>query len=79
MPSPSFYISSTPNGCNNLLIRRDFLMDEALTLKKALSENRLSEFIAQEEARGVGPANKKDFDAAVRLLATTPLRSEDRT
>jgi hypothetical protein len=54
-------------------------MTEGLTLKKALSENRLREFVAQEEARGVGPANKKEFEKAVRILATTPQPPEDRT
>lgn len=50
-----------------------------LTLTKALETGRLREFIAQEETRGIGPANSKEVDAAIKLLATTPTQSEDRT
>ena len=49
-----------------------------LTLSEAQKSGRLPEFIDQEETRGVGPANQKQFDAAVKRLATPP-RSEDRT
>jgi hypothetical protein len=50
-----------------------------LTLSEALKTGRLREFIAQEEARGIGPANQKDVEAAIEKLATTPTQSGDRT
>lgn len=50
-----------------------------LTLAKALTTGKLDEFIKQEEARGVGPADSKDVEAALKHLATTPTRSGDRT
>ena len=53
-------------------------MSLPLSLKKALKSNRLEEFIAQEEARGIGATNKADFEAALRAGAT-PRQSEDRT
>lgn len=49
-----------------------------LSLSEALKADRLQEFIAQEEKRGVGPANQKQFDRAVKAIATRP-RSEDQT
>ena len=53
-------------------------MSPPLTLKKALKSDRLADFIAQEDARGVAPADKADFEAALRAIARPP-RSEDRT
>lgn len=50
-----------------------------LSLTKALKTNRLPEFIAQEEARGIGPAERKRLDALIREAATKPPRSKDRT
>jgi hypothetical protein len=50
-----------------------------LTLTEALRTGRLSEFIAQEEQRGIGPADQKKIDAAIKRLATTPMKSKDRT
>jgi hypothetical protein len=50
-----------------------------VTLSKALKSGRLPEFIAQEEARGVGPASRKELDAAIKALAATPLQPEDQT
>jgi hypothetical protein len=49
-----------------------------LTLSNALKTGRLREFVAQEEARGVGPADRKALDRALRRLIKQP-RSEDRT
>lgn len=49
-----------------------------LTLVNALREGRLDEFIAQEEARGVGPADKANLDHALEALIRQP-QSEDRT
>jgi hypothetical protein len=50
-----------------------------LTLTKALETGQLREFIAQEEARGIGPASRKKLDATIKRLATTPLKSKGRT
>lgn len=46
-----------------------------LTLTEAINSDRLAEFIAQEQARGVGPVNRAEVDAAIKHLATTPLKS----
>jgi hypothetical protein len=50
-----------------------------LTLTEALKNGQLREFIAQEEARGIGPAERKELDATIKRLATTPLKSKGRT
>jgi hypothetical protein len=50
-----------------------------LTLAYALKHGRLGEFISQEEARGVGPAQSPDLEKAIKILATTPTQSGDRT
>lgn len=44
-----------------------------LTLSKALAENRLSEFVAQAEAEGIGPADRTMFDALMERV-TAPLQ-----
>jgi hypothetical protein len=49
-----------------------------LTLSEARRTGRLREFVAQEEKRGIGPASQKQFDRAVKALATQR-QSEDRT
>ena len=43
-----------------------------LTLAKALAEGRLEEFAAQAEADGVGPADRAQFDALVKVTAPPP-------
>jgi hypothetical protein len=48
-----------------------------LTLREALKTGRLDDFIAQEEVRGIGPAEREELDATIRRLATTPLKSKD--
>lgn len=50
-----------------------------ITLSKALETGRLDEFIKQEEARGLGPVDRNELDAAIKKLATTPLKSRGRT
>jgi hypothetical protein len=50
-----------------------------LNLSDALRDGRLPEFIAQEEARGIGPTDSPDLEKAIKILATTPLKSKDRT
>jgi hypothetical protein len=49
-----------------------------LTLKKAKALNRLEEFIRQQEADGVGPANERELLDAIKTTIKQPL-SEDRT
>ena len=46
-----------------------------LTLSEALASDRLSEFVAQAEAQGIGPANPAQFDALVKRV-TAPLPSD---
>lgn len=50
----------------------------SLTLADAVRAGRLSEFVAQEEARGVGPIDLTDFDSAAAALIKAP-RSKSRT
>lgn len=49
-----------------------------LTLSEAINSNRINEFIAQEEARGIAPADLVELEAAIERLATQP-QSEGRT
>jgi hypothetical protein len=53
-------------------------MRDYLPLAKALETNRISEFVAQEEARGIGPIDRSEFDGAVAQVVKGR-RSEDRT
>lgn len=39
-----------------------------LTLREACQTRRLREFIAQEEARGIGPANEPNVGRVLELL-----------
>jgi hypothetical protein len=50
-----------------------------LTLTEALRTGRIDDFVKQEEARGIRPADRKVLDAAIKRLATTPLKSKGRT
>ena len=44
-----------------------------LSLKKAINDGRLDDFIAQEEARRVGPASEAAFDElAAKVIRTSP-------
>jgi hypothetical protein len=49
-----------------------------LSLTKAVKTGRLQDFIAQEEARGVGSADKTTFFQALSSVIKQP-QSEDRT
>lgn len=49
-----------------------------LTLSEALKADRLAEFVRQEEARGIGPAERKKLDKAIARLIKQP-RLADRT
>lgn len=50
-----------------------------LTLSDAIKTGKLQEFIKQEEARGIGPAQSRDLEKAIKIISTTPTQSEDRT
>ncbi len=45
-------------------------MRPPLTFKNALETNRLDEFIAQEEARGVGPEARAEVEALLRSITS---------
>jgi hypothetical protein len=49
-----------------------------ISLIEAINSGNLEAFIAQEEARGVGSADKADLDRALEVLIKQP-QSEDRT
>jgi hypothetical protein len=49
-----------------------------LSLTEAVKSNRLQEFIEQEEARGIGPIDRADFDFALGKVIKAP-RSKNRT
>jgi hypothetical protein len=49
-----------------------------LSLSEAIRSDRLEEFIAQEEARGVGPADSDEVMQAIETVARPP-QSEDQT
>lgn len=49
-----------------------------LSLKQALNEDRLEDFIAQEEARGVGPIGEAEFDFTASAVIETP-QSDNQT
>jgi hypothetical protein len=45
-------------------------MEQRLTLREALAEDRLAEFVRQEEGRGVELANGSELERALALLIT---------
>lgn len=49
-----------------------------LSLREAVENGRLQEFIAQEEARGIGPISEAEFDLAASAVIKTP-QSDDQT
>jgi len=49
-----------------------------LTLSEAMKTGQLQEFIAQEEARGVGPIDRGDLDRALSKIIKAP-QSKDQT
>ena len=50
----------------------------SISLSEAIKTDRLADFIAQEEARGVGPIDRAEFDALAAALIKAP-QSEDQT
>jgi hypothetical protein len=59
---PKLAVSSHPMN--------DGLMEQDLTLREALAENRLADFVRQEEDRGVELTNGSEFERALALLIT---------
>lgn len=49
-----------------------------ITLRDAIKEGRLSDFIAQEESRGIGPAERKKLDTIIAAAIRAP-RSKRQT
>jgi len=49
-----------------------------LTLSKAVKSGRLQEFVAQEEARGIGPVGRQELDRHIAELVKAP-QSKDQT
>ena len=49
-----------------------------LSLREAIGTGRLQDFIAQEEARGIGPIVEADFNVAASAVIKTP-QSDDQT
>jgi hypothetical protein len=45
-------------------------MEQDLTLREALAQNRLGDFVRQEEDRGIELANGSDLERALALLIT---------
>ncbi len=50
-----------------------------VSLAEALKTGRLPEFIAQEEARGIGPIDRAEFDALLKDAVTKAPQSKGRT
>ncbi len=50
----------------------------SLSLSSATRDGRLPEFIAQEEARGIGPINRAELDRDIAALIKAP-QSKDQT
>ena len=48
------------------------MSDVSLSLKDALCMGRLDEFISQEDARGVGPIDRAEFDRAADRVIKAP-------
>ena len=53
-------------------------LPQRLSLASARKSGRLTDFISQEETRGIGPINKDDYDAAAAALIKAP-QSKGRT
>jgi hypothetical protein len=59
-------------------LAKGLISDACLTLAEAQKTGRLQEFIAQEEARGVGPVSQADLDRALSAVIKGG-QSEDQT
>ncbi len=49
-----------------------------LSLMQALNEDRLEDFLTQEESRGIGPISAAEFDETAAAVIRTP-QSDDQT
>lgn len=47
-------------------------MTKTMSLQDAIKDGRLEDFIAQEEARGVGPISEAEFDNTASTVIRTP-------
>lgn len=54
------------------------MKQETISLKEAIDNNRLEDFITQEERRGVAPADLAELDGALARLIK-PRQSEGQT
>lgn len=52
--------------------------DKPLSLREVFATDHLEDFIAQEEARGVGPVDRDELDVAVRRIVRGS-QPDDRT
>jgi hypothetical protein len=52
--------------------------DNHLTLQTALATGRLSDFMVQEEGRGIGPIDRAEFENAAAKMIKAP-RPKDQT
>lgn len=50
-----------------------------LSLSDAINSGKIKEFVAQEEARGVGPAARLELEALLKKAATTQHQSANQT
>ncbi len=48
------------------------MSEQLISLTEAVKSGRLAEFIAQEEARGIGPIKKAELDRDVAALIKVP-------
>ena len=61
---------SQPWAGNLIRAVADSEMQQDLTLREALAEDRLDDFVRQEEGRGVELANGSELERALALLIT---------
>ena len=53
-------------------------MEQDLTLREALAEDRLDDFVQQEEDKGVELANGSEFERALALLIVQRMSDTDQ-
>lgn len=76
------WVKKNPPCLSGTSLRKAFLCYHGtvmLTLSEALKTDRLREFIAQEEQRGVAPADRKKLDVALKRLVTKRPKESGRT
>lgn len=50
-----------------------------LTLSEAIKSGKIKEFVAQEEERGIAPADLQKLDAIIKEATARPLQPKGRT